>query len=125
MLTFSYKNDMSARNVIARDIVGRGKKREKGTETRTRMERRGRRMSGKGGITGGDIIMVGIRTVVQMPMLMRRITMAREMHVGLLKMSRGHASEIIGSTGTVEGMTSTRLALCGEDNFGNLERSLQ
>jgi len=82
-------------------------------------------MSGKGGITGGDIIMVGIRTVVQMPMLMRRITMAREMHVGLLKMSRGHASEIIGSTGTVEGMTSTRLALCGEDNFGNLERSLQ
>lgn len=56
--------------------------------------------------------------------------MAREMHVGLFKMSRERVSEIgntgieIG-TGTAEGMTSTRLVRCDKDDLGNLWPSLQ
>jgi len=68
--------------------------------------------------------------VIQMLMPMHRITMEREMHVGLLKMVRERVSErgntgIEIGTGIAEGMMSTYLAHYGKDDLGNLWPSLQ
>ena len=64
-------------------------------------------MNERGGITGGDIITLGIGTVIQILMPVGRIMIAREIHVGLLKMARERVSER-GNTGTEIGTGDSR-----------------